>query len=444
MKADNRLVHWRCGVVFLFLLSLLVGACGPEPTPLPTDTPLPPTDTPVPPTDTPMPTSTPIPTPTPTPEPLDPSSLVPPEDLESYLFTEEILWEGMAPDDSEASFRTSTIIEYVREPAAMHLSMTSNQPEVLMALELMETEGDTMDMYVIEGSIYMPVFGSWMQVSLDAPESMLDLSEMPFNPEDISFGGVYTMTQWLEHAEYEGEETYNGLEVVHYSFDETAFDLDLLPAGMEVEGASGNLYVTVEGGYLVHMDLTLSGTNLDLSTEALEPTLAEGSLEYTADLSSINEPIAVELPEEVVEATRLPEDIPLPEDVSQWMALDMMGMHAFVFGSDSPAADIADFYRTEMPENGWTESQASEDAGAYAFTYVQEDRSVEVEIETDAELGKTLIYIVPGVEDTALQGVDSVEAGIVADDFMLALMLADYATAYDLCAPDLQAEFGSA
>jgi hypothetical protein len=444
MKADNHLVHWRGFVVFLLLLSLLVSACGPEPTPLPTNTPPPPTDTPVPPTDTPLPTSTPTPTPTPTPEPLDPSGLVPPEDLDSYLFTEEILWEGTAPDGSEASLETATIIEYVREPMAMHLGVTSNQPEVIMALELMGTEGDTMDMYVIEDSIYMAVFGSWMQVSLDAPESMMDLGEMPFNPEDISFGGTYTMTQWLEQAEYEGEETYNGLEVVHYRFDETAFDLDLLPAGMDVLEASGNLYVTVEDGYLVHMDLTLDGTNLDLSTEAVEPTLAEGSLEYTADLSSINEPITVELPEEVVEATRLPEDIPLPDDATQWMAFDMMGIHAFIFASDSPAADVADFYRTEMPENGWTESQASEDAGAYAFTYVQEDRSIEVEIETDAELDKTLLYIVPGVEDTALQPVASVEAGIVADSFMLALQTADYAAAYDLCAPDLQAEFGSA
>ena len=97
------------------------------------------------------------------------------------------------------------IIEYVREPAAMHLGVTSNDPETAMALELMETEGDTMDMYIIEGSIYMPVFGSWMQVSLDAPASMLDLSEMPFDPEELGFGGTYTMTQWLDLAEYEGE-----------------------------------------------------------------------------------------------------------------------------------------------------------------------------------------------------------------------------------------------
>jgi hypothetical protein len=386
----------------------------------------------------------PTPTPTPTPEPLDPSSLVPPEDLDSYLFTEEILWEGTAPDGSEASFQTSTVIEYVREPMAMHIGVTSNEPEMAMALGLMGMEGDTMDLYVIEGSLYMPVFGSWMQVSLDAPESMMDLDEMPFDLEDLGFGEAYTMTQWLEQAEYEGEETHNGLQVIHYSFDETAFNLDLLPAGMEVEEASGNLYVTVEGGYLVRMDMTLSGSSLGLSVASEEPTLAEGTLEYVADLSSIGESITVDLPGDVVEATRLPEDIPIPDDASQMMALDMMGIRAFVLVSDSPPEAVADFYRTEMPENGWTETNATEDAGTYTFEYTQDDRSVELEIGTDTDFGKTAIFIVPGVDETALQAVDSVAAQIVADGFMMALQEADYATAYDLCAPDLQAEFGSA
>lgn len=51
----------------LFLaLVLVLGACGKQPTPVPTNTPQPPTATPVPPTATPVPTDTPIPTSTPT------------------------------------------------------------------------------------------------------------------------------------------------------------------------------------------------------------------------------------------------------------------------------------------------------------------------------------------------------------------------------------------
>lgn len=446
MKRTVCLTNWRGYVVFLLLLSLLVAACGPEPTPtpppptevvvVPTDTPPPPTDTPIPPTDT--------PTPTPTPEPFDPSSLLPPEDLGSYVFTEQISWEGTAPDGGEASLQTSTLIEYIREPAALHLSLTSNEPEMTMALEIMGAEGDTIDLYVIEGSMYMPLLGAWMQFSLDAPVSLMDLGDLPFDLEDIPFGDAYTITQWLETADHEGRETYHGLEAERYSFDQTAFNLDLLPAGMEVEQASGNLYVTVEDGYLVHLDMALSGTGLGLSADMEEPTLTEGTLEYTADLSSINESITVELPEDAVQATQLPEDIPLPDDASQWMAMDMMDVRAFVLASDSPPAAVADFYRTQMPENGWTESSTAEDAGSYTFEYTQDERSVELEIGTDTELGKTLIFIVPGVEDEALQDLAAVAARIVAEGFMTALRDKDYAVAYDLCAPDLQAEFGSA
>ncbi len=413
--------------VVVILLLVLVAACGPEPTP--TEVVLAPTDTPA---------------PIPTLEPLDPSRLMPPEDLDSFVFTEEVSWEGTAPDGTEASYQSSTIVKYVGDPQAIQFTGSSNEPTMQMALAAAGVEGDTMDVYVVEGSMYIPVLGSWMQVSLDVPESLIDLGELPFDPEHLTLGEAYTVTQWLEIAQYEGPETYNGTEAVHYSFDETAFDLDLLPAGMEFEEASGNLYVAVEGGYLLHLDMTLSGTGLVLSAEAEEPTLSEGTLEYTSDLTSINEPVTIELPEEVVQATSLPEDIPMPPDADQLMAYDLMGTRSFLFASDSSPEDVAAFFGAEMPENGWTESDAAEEAGAYAFIYTQNDRSVKLDFGPDDASDKTLIRIDIAAAGETLEGMEPSAAQIVGESFMIALRDADYATAYDLCAPDLQAEFGGA
>ncbi len=406
--------------VVVALLSALVVACGPEPAP---------TDTPA---------------PTPILEPLEPSRLAPPEDLDSFVFTEEVSWEGTAPDGTEVSYQSSTIITYVGDPMAFQITGTSNEPYMQMALEAAGAEGNTMDAYFVEGSLYIPVLGSWMQVSLDAPTSATGLGELPFDPEHLTLGDAYTVTQWLDVAEAVGSETYEGIDVEHYRFDETAFNPDLLPTGMEVEEASGNLYVTVEGGYMLHMDMTLSGTGLVLSAEAEEPTLSEGTLVYRADLSSINEPVAIELPEEAVQATLLPEDIPVPADASQWMAYDLMGAKSFLFASDSSPEDVAAFFRVEMPENGWTESSAAEEAGAYAFMYIRDDRSVKLDFGPDDDSDKTLVRVDIAAAEMSLETVEPSAAQIVGESFMAALRDADYATAYGLCGPDLQAEFDGA
>jgi Tol biopolymer transport system component len=105
MKALRCFTRWKGAtlLVVLLALSLLLGACGEEPTPMaaptevvqvstatpipPTDTPIPPTDTPIPPTDTPIPpTDTPIP-PTDTPEPTD--TPIPPTDTPEPTNTPE-------------------------------------------------------------------------------------------------------------------------------------------------------------------------------------------------------------------------------------------------------------------------------------------------------------------------------------------------------------------
>jgi hypothetical protein len=261
---------------------------------------------------------------------------------------------------------------------------------------------------------------------------------MQYDPERISFGSTYTMTQLLKEVEYEGLETHNGMEAKRFSFDETSFH-PALRFPMEIDQASGELYAAAEGGYVVHLHMTLSGINLSHSIEAEKPKLAEGTLQYMSDLASVNERLSPRLPEEALQVTQLPEDIPMLTDASQLMTAEVLGVRNFVLASDSPTSAVADFYIAQMPEYGWAQTFAHESAGEYALGYKTGDRISSFYITTDAESGKTLISIYPFGEVPVPSAARS-----VAESFLYALKEDLYSTAYTLCSPDLQAELASA
>jgi hypothetical protein len=241
-----------------------------------------------------------------------------------------------------------------------------------------------MEFYMIEGSLTMSMFGGWLQMSMDALTLGLGLGalgQLPQDTAEIDFAGTYTATQWLSAATYMGQETVDGVETHHYALDTDTLDLDALPAGMEVASASGDLYTAVEGDYVVHLELSLEGTNLTAPGQAGEAILSEGSLDYRSSLSEINEPRTIELPEEVQEAIRPPEDVPVPDGASQIAGASMLGasMHALLVMA--PADDVIAFYVAEMPEFGWREVEGQESEAEFAATYAKGERTINIEID---------------------------------------------------------------
>jgi len=383
--------RWLLFVILLASLALLLVACGggddtgtaPEATQAvqaATDTlPPPPTDTPIPPTNTPPP---PTETPTGSTEPggegegLD--SVIRPTELDSFRSSMTLSWQGTMTDGTEIAESMTVLVEYVREPLAEHVTMSGDFP----GMEDMGIEsGQALEMYVVEGTMYMNLFGSWLQ--MPAEEAGLDADEMAFSATEDMLGE-------LEKANYEGQTTYNGVKVKHYTFDEKSFDLADLPAGAEIDEASGNVYVAVEGDYVVHMDMTMSGDNVEVPSGQGE-TLQNGSLTITMDLTDINQPITIELPPEALESGKPPEDIPVPENAEDLQALGMMGM--LTYQSASTPEELVDFYKAEMPKNGWTEVSVDVTTGMANLEYSKEDRTATIMITPDSDTGKTAVMI---------------------------------------------------
>jgi hypothetical protein len=389
-----KILKWILIAVLFTVVALSIAACGgeeasaPEPTAviqIATDTPTlpPPTNTPLPP-----PTDTPSPEPTEPPAPeggtesgqgLDFGALGEPSKLDSFRSSMTISWQGIYTDGTEASETMMIAVEFVREPPAQHVTISGNFPGVE---ELGLEEGEVLEMYVSEGVMYMNLFGTWIQAP--AEEGALDADEM-------AFVATEEMLKGLEDASYEGSTTYNGIEVEHYSFDETSFGLGQLPEGMDVEEALGNIYVAKEGNYLVHMDMAMSGANMELPTGQVGQILEDGSMEITVNLTDINQPITIVVPEEAQASGAPPEDIPVPDNAEDLQVVGFMGMITFS-SSDSPEA-VADYYQAEMPNNGWTESSVDEMGGMYSLEYTKGDRTASLLINPDSETGQTSVLI---------------------------------------------------
>ena len=372
---------WLLIAVLLASLVLTVAACAaseptaapaPTNTPIPpTDTPAPPTDTPVPPTDTPEPTDTPAP-PTETPEPagepaeeLDLQALAMPTDLTSYRMQMLMRVNGMEAGE-EVSMVLDMSMEFTSEPPAQHALIS------MEGVEDAEAFGN-IEMYIVEDTMYMRLGEDWMS--------------MPAEGDPLSEIGAFSSDEILEDTEV------NDIQVQHWTFDKqdlegcaTALQLEDLG---ELSEARGDLYIAAEENYLVRMELVLEGSNL---ASALEEggTLDQARIEILMDLSDINKPFTIELPEEATgSGSGLPEDIPLIADAEEVTSL--MGFITFM--SPSTPEEVTEFYKIEMANNGWSEVSAEEMAGMFLLEYLKDGRTASLMISEDSETGKTSVLI---------------------------------------------------
>jgi hypothetical protein len=347
----------------------------------PSNTPLPP-----PPTDTPPPSPAATPLPQLTQAPgttagtaLDVPSLEEPVNLDSFRSSLDISWQGTYTDGRQVSQAMAVDVDFVREPLAEHVSLSGDFPGME---DLGLAAGDSLDMYVVEGVMYMKLFGTWVQTPADLGS---------LNAEQMASVATSDVLNGLGDANFAGTLDYNGVETNHYTFDESSFAPEDLPNGMTIDEADGNVYVAVDGDYVVHMDVTMSGSNLELPTGEPGAMLQSGTMNVAVDLSDINQPLSIQVPDEALSSGAPPEDIPLPDDAEDLQVIGFMGM--ITFQSAEGPEEVAAFYETEMPNNGWTQVSADQTGGTLNQEYSKGERRVSLVIKTDTDTHKTSVLI---------------------------------------------------
>jgi hypothetical protein len=336
-------------------------------------------------TNTPVPTDTPEPTTAPTdtaePEPvgdleLDATTLSAPTDLTSYRSKMRIVIQGTT-DGQETEESLEFTIEYTSEPPAQHIVVSG------VGFEGTE-ELDSFEMYQVEDTMYLKMGEEWMS--------------FPSEPDEALTEGLVTPGTLLEETcgwKKEGDTEIAGIKVHHWTISkedmEACMPSEELTEMGDLTDAGGDLYVAVDGNYIVQMDLFFEGKNLDLGLETTEDTVDTGTgrMDIHFEMTDVNVPFTIELPEEALASGGTPDDIPIPTDAEEVNSMFSM----ITFLSPSTPQEVSDFYKAEMPNNGWTEVSVEELGGMFMLEYSKENRTASLLINTDDETDKTSVLI---------------------------------------------------
>jgi len=142
-------------------------------------------------------------------------------------------------------------------------------------------------------------------------------------------------------AEQDGQETINGIETDHYTFDERA----LAESGLAV--STGEMWVATDGGYIVRYLVTTTGDEKYFGEEV------DGKLTREYELTEVNQPHAIELP-----ATCPPGMIDAPLLTDATNILMVPGFSRYT--TNSTPAEASAFYQEQLADLNWSAYSSNE------------------------------------------------------------------------------------
>lgn len=250
------------------------------------------------------------------------------------------------------------------------------------------------------GNVHMSQIGD--TVYMDVPE--MGCMQMPATDSSMTgemMGGILgnDIVENLKTIVKVGNETVNGVETTHYTFDETAY-IDI-EGGMDT--VDGHIYVAKDGGYMVRMIIDGTGDVGDFSGSG---GATQGTLHIEMNLTHINEPAQIEAPADCQSFdggfgpntgdtnSGKADEYPVTDDAAAVFAMEGMTTYTTAM----PVSDVMVFYQERMAERGWVENEAVRmiDAGrssTTAFTKDGKTMTVIINNESDGVTAVTILVM---------------------------------------------------
>lgn len=311
---------------------------------------------------------------------LDTTTVVPANTLKSYQATTTITSSGTS-NGQQIQSTFSIQAQYTSNPAAEHLatSGTTNGQA-----------GQPFELYLVGGTEYVNVQGQWESIPATATGNL-----------DLLSGDTLlkNLCGWTKA----GTTTVSGVAATDYRLASNALSScpnlqSSFGSNVTVTKASGDVYIAVDGNYIVKMDVTIVGKNIDVpnfsSGSATTITLDQGTEEVVYVLSDVNQPVNIQLPAGLpvnqTPASVLPSDIPAPSDAK--VSGNLAGY--IILSTSESVQQVTDFYNTGMIKDGWTLANSSQLPSGAALSFTKGNRSANIIISSAAAAaGTTTITI---------------------------------------------------
>lgn len=274
-------------------------------------------------------------------------------DLSSYKATLILTFDGTQSGQSLQWSKTYVMLA-AKDPAAHQLT-----------IERTGVESDSVFMAEVEGALYEKHGEDACAATLVEGGNSLSARLEPAGFLNGIIG-----------AEEAGSETVNNVVTNHYTFDERAF------GQTGIAQSTGGMWVSSNGNYVVKYILTTKGNTDYFGDET------EGTLTQDYELTSINQPVTITLPDGCPAGTV---NAPLLPDASNTLNMPSL----LTYDSSTSLTDATAFYQTKIPDLGWDaagEPTITDTSALLDFT--QDDRTMTILITT-SETG-TIVHVVLG------------------------------------------------
>lgn len=239
--------------------------------------------------------------------------------------------------------------EHTRDPAAQRFIMDAGEEE-------------TFEWVQIEDQSWYCFGDKCTQSQADADEVVTDFGAgVSFEPSDI-----------VEDTDFRsaGQETVDGIRTQHYILELSKAEAAMLAEG-EVFDVEGEAWIADEPDlptFVVRFVMTWKETREDRT----------GSAELSYKVYDVNAPITIE-PPKAAEGSGLPEDVPAYPNASEMVS--MAGMITFTTSDD--VTTVADFYREEMPAQGWKKDSDENLGEMVNQTWKKDERTLTLMVSPD-------------------------------------------------------------